>query len=469
MIYLKRFFFLLSILLCSSFTVDTQKPNVVFILVDDLGWTDLSSYGSTFYETPNVDFLANNGVKFTNAYAASNVCSPTRASIITGNYPARLDLTDFIPGKTEPNSKLHPPKWTKFLDATNNSIAKIFKKSGYTTAHIGKWHLGEDEKNWPENHGFDLNIGGWSLGQPIKNKKKNTNGYFAPYGNPKLMDGEVGEFLTKRLTNEAKQFIKNNQSKPFFLNLWFYSVHTPLQAEKDKIEKYQHKNNPSKHHKNPTYAAMVAHMDDAIGEIIKTLQDLQLDKNTIVVFTSDNGGLIGNHKRFTEKVTSNYPLKSGKGDVYEGGVRVPAIVYCPSKIKPKVEETPIMSIDFLPTLIDLSNIKNSNKSNFDGISLADVLLKNKKGKERALYWHYPHYHTEGAKPYSAVRFKNFKLIHHLETNKLELFDLENDIEENINLADKKPKTTVKLFRMLNQWKKDVNAQKPIKNKNYIQK
>ena len=444
-----------------------NKPNIIFILVDDLGWTDTSSYGSKFYQTPNIDYLASNGVKFTNAYAASNVCSPTRASILTGKYPARLHLTDFIPGKISPNTKLLPPKWNKFLDTSEITIAKAFKNYGYTTAHIGKWHLGKDKKYWPENHGFDINIGGWSSGQPIINKRKNSNGYFSPYGNPKLEDGKQGEYLTKRLTEEAKQFIKNNQSKPFFLNLWFYSVHTPLQAEKEKIEKYQRKKNKSIHHKNPTYAAMVEHVDDAVGEIIKTLQDLHLDKETIIVFTSDNGGLIGNHARFKEKVTSNYPLRSGKGDVYEGGVRVPTIFYYPSKIKPRAEKTPIISVDFFPTLLQLSEIKNKDDYNFDGVSLADILIKNENLEVRPLFWHYPHYHTEGAKPHSAIRFKNYKLIHHLETDSLQLFNLEKDIGEKINIANIKPKTTVKLFSMLQEFKQKVKAQEPIINLKYI--
>lgn len=462
----KVFIFLVLTFVFSSCHQKNEMPNVVFILVDDLGWTDTSSYGSEYYETPNIDELAKKGVKFTNAYAASNVCSPTRASIITGKYPASLHLTDFIPGKTEPNTILLPPNWTKYLDNSQQTIADILKENGYATAHIGKWHLGKEDIYWPKNFGFDINIGGWSSGQPIKNNNKNINGYFSPYGNPQLEDGQVGEYLTNRLANEAAQYIKQNKSKPFFLNLWFYSVHTPLQAQEDKIQKYKAKINTSKNHKNPTYAAMIEHMDDAVGKTIKTLKEYHLDTNTIIVFTSDNGGLVGNHPRFVEKVTSNYPLKSGKGDMYEGGIRVPTIIYYPSKIKPKVEDTPIMSIDFLPTLLELTQVKNVDKSEFEGVSLAKLLIDNEEIKNRPLFWHYPHYHTEGAVPYSAVRFNNYKLIHNLENDELELYNLNYDLGEKNNIAHKNLEITYYLYNMLQKWKKKINAQEPIVNPNY---
>ena len=451
----------------SNYKNQETKPNVIFILVDDLGFTDLSSYGSDYYQTPNIDKLVSKGVKFTNAYAASNVCSPTRASIITGKYPATLQVTDFIPGKTLPNSKLLPPKWQKYLDTTHNSMAKIFKANGYVTAHIGKWHLGKDSMYWPENHGFDINIGGWSNGAPVKNKNKNANGYFSPYGNPKLKDGKKDEYLTERLAKEAKNFIEQNHKKPFFLNLWFYSVHTPLQAKKEKVFKYRALLDSTKNHKNPVYAAMIEHMDEAIGEVFNTLKKLKIDNNTIIVFTSDNGGLVGNHERFTEKVTSNYPLRSGKGDIYEGGTRVPCVIYYPNKIKPHSESTPIISTDFLPTLIDLAELKKADDYKFEGVSLASLLTKKAPLKKRSLFWHYPHYHTEGAVPYSAIRFNEYKLIHDLETDSLELYNLEKDIGETNNLSTKNKKVTKELFTKLQQWKKSVKAQKPIVNTEYI--
>lgn len=464
--FLKLFFIFISLSFSNHKNQET-KPNVIFILVDDLGWTDLSSYGSDYYQTPNIDKLVSKGVKFTNAYAASNVCSPTRASIITGKYPATLHLTDFIPGKTLPNSKLLPPKWQKFLDTTHNSMAKIFKANGYVTAHIGKWHLGKDSLYWPENHGFDINIGGWSNGAPLKNKKKNANGYFSPYGNPRLEDVKKDEYLTERLAKEAKMFIEQNHKKPFFLNLWFYSVHTPLQAKQEKIEKYKALLDSTKNHKNAVYAAMIEHMDEAVGEIFNTLKSLQIEKNTIIIFTSDNGGLVGNHERFTEKVTSNYPLKSGKGDIYEGGIRVPCVIYYPKKIKPRSESTPIISADFLPTLVDLAELSEVKNKDFEGVSLASLLLTKTPLKERPLFWHYPHYHTEGAVPYSAIRLNQYKLIHNLETDSLELYNLEKDIGENNDLSTKNEQVKKELFFKLQQWKLSVKAQKPITNSEYI--
>lgn len=454
-------FFLLLLLLCCKH--EKVKPNVIFILVDDLGWTDLSSYGSEYYHTPNVDKLANQGIKFTNAYAASNVCSPTRASILTGKYPATLHLTDYIPGKDFPNAKLKPPKWQKYLDTSQVTIAEVFEKNGYKTAHIGKWHLGEDAIYWPENQGFDINIGGWSKGQPVKNIKKGKYGYFSPYGNPRLKDKKDGEYLTQRLTTEATKFIKEHKNTPFFLNFWLYSVHTPLQASQKKINKYNKLVDTTKSHKNPIYASMVEHMDDAVGQIINTLKELKLNKNTIIVFTSDNGGLIGNHPRFKEKVTSNIPLRSGKGDMYEGGIRVPCIVSYPNKIKIRIENTPIISLDFFPTLVDLSGLSQKTETEIEGISLAPLLLKNQPIRSRSLFWQYPHYHSEGAVPHSAVRFEKHKLIHNLETDSLELYNLEKDIGETNNLAYTNENLKKQLFLKLQKWKLFSKAQSPTAN------
>ncbi|MGB5982116.1 MAG: sulfatase [Nonlabens sp.] len=437
----------------------------MFILVDDLGWTDLGVYGSDFYQSSNVDKLASQGILFTNAYTASNVCSPTRASIMTGKYPATLDLTDYIPGRNFPEAKLAPPDWKKYLDTKELTIAEVFKANNYKTAHIGKWHLGEEEFYWPEHQGFDMNVGGYSRGAPIKNKAKGKNGYFSPYGNPRLEDGADGEYLTHRLASEAVTFINKNKDSPFFLNLWFYSVHMPLQARQDKINKYQSLLKEGQKHNNPTYAAMVEHMDDAVGTILKTLKSLDLDKNTIIVFTSDNGGLVGNHKRFKEKITSNFPLRSGKGDRYEGGVRVPCILYFPEKLKPRVEETPITSPDFFPTLIDLAGLIVEKEPEIDGVSLSDLLLENKKLEKRALYWHYPHYHLEGAVPYSAVQFDNYKLIHNLETDSLELYNLKKDISETTDLSAVETGKTDSLFTRLRKWKEAVKAQSPTMNHN----
>lgn len=460
-----KILFLLFLLSCQT---KIEKPNVIFILVDDLGWTDLGSYGSKYYQTPNIDKLAKKGIQFTNAYAASNVCSPTRASILTGKYPATLHLTDYIPGKQFPNAKLLPPKWKKYLDTSEVTTAEVFKNNGYKTAHIGKWHLGKDSIYWPENHGFDINIGGYSRGSPIQNKRKGKNGYFSPYGNPKLKDGSKDEYLTNRLAIEAKKFITKNKNTPFFLNFWLYSVHMPLQAKNEKIQKYESLKDYSKKHKNAVYAAMIEHMDEAIGIILKTLVELDLDKKTIIVFTSDNGGLVGNHKRFKESITSNFPLRSGKGDIYEGGVRVPCIFYYPNKMKPRVDDTPIISPDFLPTLINLTDLSIKKQTQFDGVSLASLLLKNEPLKSRPLFWHYPHYHLEGAVPYSAIRYNNYKLIHNSETNSLELYNLEKDIAETKNLRYDNEVLTQNLFSKLKQWKLSNQLQQPTSNPRYIE-
>lgn len=441
-----------------------EKPNVVFILADDLGWRDLSCYGSSFYQTPNVDALAKDGVCFTDAYSACTVSSPTRASLLTGKYPAKLHITDWIEGHKMPNAKLKVPDWTMYLPLEETTLAEVFKSNGYATAHIGKWHLGEDPKYWPENQGFDINIGGWRTGQPSVDKKKGYNGYFSPYGNPRLTDGPVGEYLEERLANEACNFIRQNQSKPFFLNFWLYNVHTPLQAKQDKIEKYLALVDSTKLQKNPTYAAMVEHADDAVGKVIAQLKALGLYENTIVIFTSDNGGLINNGKL---KVTNNAPLRLGKGERYEGGVRVPLIIKTANQVVPnRINNTPVISIDFMPTLIDLAKLKVDKKilKGIDGVDIKPLLItENGKLKRKSIFWHYPHYHTEGATPYSAVRSGDWKLIHTIETNSYELFNLKTDISETKNLIGSEPVIAGKLKKELEAWKKKMKAQMPTVN------
>lgn len=439
------------------------NPNIVFILVDDLGWTDLSVSGSDYYQTPNVDQLAKEGMMFTNAYSACTVSSPTRASILTGKYPAKLHLTDWIEGWKADNTKLQIPQWTMYLPQEEVTLAEIFRDAGYRTGHFGKWHLGKDEKYWPENQGFEVNVGGWAKGSPNRDKAENYSGYFSPYGNPRLTDGKDGEYLTERLTNEACSFIERYQKESFFLNFWLYNVHTPLQAEKEKIDKYKVLQDTAKRHKNPTYAAMVEHMDDAVGKLVKKLKKLNLYDNTIIVFTSDNGGLIGGG---IEKVTNNSPLRRGKGDKYEGGVRVPLIIKDKAgKINKRIESTPVISVDFLPTLVEISGISFDKTvlKNVDGISLKPLLQKsNGKIRRNSIYWHYPHYHREGATPYSALRNDNWKLIHIMETDSYELYNLATDIGEKNNLTATHPKMTKRLTRELENWKKKMNAQMPVK-------
>ena len=272
---------------------NSGKPNVVFFVVDDLGWKDITCFGSDFYQTPNVDKLAAMGTRFSNAYAACTVCSPSRAAIMSAKYPARINCTDWIEGWKYPKAKLKVPEWTMYMDTSEYTMAEAFKDAGYVTGHFGKWHLGEDSLYWPENNGFDVNIGGWSKGSPNKDKNKGGNGYFAPFANPRIKDLPDDDYLTERLASEACKFIDTNKDKQFFLNFWFYNVHTPLQAKQEKVDKYTGLVDSSKHQKNPTFAAMVEHMDDAIGQVIAKLESHGLLENTIIVFTSDNGGLIG--------------------------------------------------------------------------------------------------------------------------------------------------------------------------------
>ncbi|MBI9062679.1 MAG: sulfatase [Marinilabiliaceae bacterium] len=447
-----------------------SKPNVVFILVDDLGWTDLSVMGSRFYQTPNVDKLADRGTLFTNAYASCTVCSPTRASIMTGKYPATINCTDWIEGHKMPKAKLKVPEWTMYMDTAEFTLAEAFRDNGYNTGHIGKWHLGEDSLFWPENQGFDVNVGGWAKGSPHRNKKLGSNGYFAPFGNPRLTDQPDDHYLTERLANEACDYITQNHpdktGKPFFLNFWLYSVHTPLQAKDDKIAKYNALVDSSYYQKNPVYAAMVEHMDDAVGKVISQLKKDGLVDNTIIVFTSDNGGLIGRGKR---KVTNIHPLRNGKGHMYEGGVRVPLIIVDPRdrSLNGKSDE-PVIACDFYPTLVDMAQLEIPDQVNasFDGLSLQPLLKGEKELSREALYWHYPHYHTEGARPYSAVRKGDWKLIRFFEDDHYELYNLKEDISESRDMAAIQPEKREELKQMLFNWYEKVGAQMPAANPNY---
>ncbi len=454
-----------SIILLGCNAQKSEKPNVILILVDDMGWTDLGSFGSDLYQSPNIDKLAEEGIKFTNSYASCTVCSPTRASIVTGKYPARLNLTDWIEGHKYPWAKLNVPDWTMYLESSEYTIAEAFKDAGYKTAHFGKWHLGEKEENWPENHGFDLNVGGWKKGAPYRDKKKGYNGYFSPYGNPRLEDGPKDEYLTERLGDEVCNFIDKNRGDAFFVNLWFYNVHTPLQAKQEKIDKYKELSNENSRHQNPTYAAMVEHTDDAVGKIIDKLKEEGLFENTIILFSSDNGGLIGKPNR---EVTNNSPLRTGKGDIYEGGVRVPTIIYSPKhNFKTKKIDDPIISMDYYPTLTELAGISNEKIQNqtVDGKSLLS-LMEGKNSQREDIYWHYPHYHQEGGVPYSSVRMNDWKLIENFETNTFELYNLKDDISESKNLIDQNPEIASKLKNKLKNWREEVGAQYASPNENF---
>lgn len=443
---------------CSSTKKKKKKPNVVFILVDDLGWTDVTYNGSKYYQTPYIDSLAGKGVVFTNAYSACTVCSPTRASILSGKYPATINCTDWITGHIRPYAKLKVPDWSMYLDTTEYAMAEAFRDAGYVTAQIGKFHLGEEEFYWPENQGFDINIGGWKMGFPLS--------YFSPYKNPKIKDGPDGEYLTDRLANEACNFIAQNNENPFFLNLWFYNVHTPLQAKQKTIDKYKTIVDSSYMQRHPVYAAMVEHTDDAVGKVVSELEKQDLLENTIIVFTSDNGGLVGNPK---DQVTSNLPLRSGKGSMYEGGVRVPAIIIAPGVSSPGLKcHVPIISPDYFPTLMELTGIECGDKlqKGFDGISIVPLLRPKGTIERDAIFWHYPHYHTEGAVPYSAIRKGNWRLMYNYETNKYELYNLKDDIGEKHNLSETEIELRDTLIKELENWKAKVGAQIPVLNPNY---
>lgn len=431
-----------------------RPRNVVLILVDDMGQTDLSCYGSKFYETPHVDQLARDGVRFANGYSACTVCSPTRAALLTGKYPARLRITDWIAGHERPKAKLKIPDWQKFLRFEEITLAEQFKAAGYATASIGKWHLTPalkegDEAYYPEKHGFDLNVGGYARGQPPS--------YHAPYKIPTLAEGPVGEFLTDREAAEAVKFIEANKEKPFFLYLPHYAVHTPLGGKPDVIAKYQAKaaKLPDLKQKNATYAALVESVDDSLGTIRAALKRLKLDEDTIIVFTADNGGLL--------PVTDNSPFRVGKGSAYEGGVRVPLIIHAPGSGKAgHVETTPAMTIDLYPTLLDLAGAKPL-QSVVDGVSLAPLLRQGVKPDRADLFWHYPHYHPGGATPYSAIRSGDLRLVHFYEDGRDELYDLAADVGETKDLAAAQPDQAKALRARLEAWLKSVDAQLPAPN------
>ncbi|HUS05172.1 MAG TPA: sulfatase [Bryobacteraceae bacterium] len=443
---------------CAAAGAASAHLNVVFILMDDLGWADIGCYGSRFYETPNLDRLARQSVRFTNAYAACPVCSPTRASILTGKYPARLGLTNYLPGKHQlPYSKLLPPESVQFLAPEEITIAEAVKPAGYATASIGKWHLGPTAEYWPERQGFDVNIGGSSSGMP--------KSFFYPAweGNPPIK-GREGEYLTDRLTDEAVRFMKDNRSRPFFLYLPHYAVHVPIEAKKELIAKYKSKVKPGQFQNDPIYAAMIQSMDESVGRIMATLDELGIADRTVVFFNSDNGGLSAPEWKLVP-VTSNAPLREGKGHVYEGGIREPLIVRWPG-VKPRVEHTAVCSIDFLPTIIEAAGLPGRPDLHADGLSLAGLIKKSAPLPPRALYWHYPHYSNQLGKPAGAVRQGDFKLIEFYEDGRLELYNLKNDIGERHDLAREMPGRTRELHGMLTAWRRSVNAKMPTPNPKY---
>lgn len=455
---------LLMTLLALSSTVATASaqssslpspPNIIMLLADDLGWTGLRCFGSDLYETPNLDQLAEQGMKFTNAYAACTVCSPTRASIMTGMYPARLHLTDFIAGQNRPFAKMQVPNWTKRLEPKHKTVAEALQASGYRTGHVGKWHLNGKSPSkkilQPSDHGFDVSI----------SRPKGTQGYFLKPGTT----SKAGtNFLTDYLTDKACEFIERSPAKPFFLYFAYNVPHTPIQGRHDLVEYFEDKVSESAIHRNPTYAAMVASLDESVGRIVNKLEELGLSDNTIIVFTSDNGGLTqryGKHDGFTE----NLPLRRGKGSAYEGGVRVPAIVFWPGVTEPgSTCDEPIITIDYFPSFLQMAGLKSQTQ--VDGHSIVPLLRGSSKSLNRNLYWHYPHYHAGGDGPYSAIRSGNNRLIEFHEDNSVRLYDLATDMGELNDLSSEKPALTAELRNALQQWRQSVNAQMPSANPDY---
>jgi len=453
------------------------KPNIVFILVDDLGWTDTGCFNSSFYETPNIDKLAAEGMLFTNAYAACPVSSPTRASIMTGKYPARINTTDYF-GASQPenwrrNSPLLPAAYQNKLPLKEITIAETLKANGYNTFFAGKWHLG-GEGWFPENQGFDVNKGGIERGGPYGGKK-----YFSPYGNPKLTDGPDGEHLPDRLASETAGFIEANVDNPFLAYLSFYSVHTPLMGRPDLVEKYKQKalnvdtalvrfipegkRMARQVQEHAVYAAMVEAMDQAVGKVLKKLIDLNLQDNTIIIFMSDNGGLSTSEG----SPTSNLPLRAGKGWLYEGGIREPMIIKWPGvTIKGSVCNTPVISTDFYPTILDMAGLDALPEQHIDGQSFTRLLKGKRIKRNRELFWHYPHYGNQGGQPGSAVRVGKYKLIHFYYNNIIELYNLEEDIGEHNNLVKKLPDKVEELIEILDKWRISVDARVPTKNIGY---
>lgn len=449
-----------------------QKPkNVVVILADDLGWSDLDCYGADLHETPNLDKMAKDGMRFTRAYAASPVCSPTRGSLLTGSHPARLHMTIWRESAANPprDRPLIPPVTIENLPRSKASLAEQFHDAGYLTAVVGKWHLG-DMAHGPEAHGFDVNIGGTHWGAPTS--------FFYPYRGPfgsekefryipHLELGKEGEYLTDRLTKEAVRVIDGAGNRPFFLLMAHHAPHTPIQAKPGDIEYFQKKLKPAMKHQNPAYAAMIKSLDESVGEIVDHLERSGKSKDTVLVFTSDNGGFVGEYGGQT--VNNNHPLRSGKGSLYEGGIRVPLIVKCPGSIAPGSEfSAPVLSTDLPKTLLETSvpEMRQGAHSGPDGISLAAILRDPKIGiPSRSLFFHYPHYYSTTT-PAGAIQKDQMKLIEYFEDGRLELYDLARDPSETRNLAAQYPELSGRLHRELKDWRTRVEAQMPVRNPAY---
>ena len=465
---------------------DAAKPNIVFFLVDDLGYMDIGAYNPhTFYETPRVDSIADAGMRFTNGYAANPVCSPSRYALMTGKHPSRPDNTNFFSGMR--SGTFEPAPLHGQMDLDEVTLAEVLKENGYATCFAGKWHLGPTEELWPEHQGFDKNIGGHKAGSP-------PGGYFAPFKNPRLEDGPVGEHLPERLARDVNAWIDTVADKPFFAYVSFYSVHTPLQGRPELIEKYRKKAaaQPSVEdepefdaeeqvwpkvattvrkgktiksesgdrqvrirQRHATYAAMVESMDNAVGAVLDKLKELGLDDNTIICFTSDNGGLSTSEG----SPTSNLPLRGGKGWLYEGGIREPFIIAAPGTSQPGTQcDRPVVGMDFYPTLLELASAEQKPTRHLDGLSLVPLLKDPGASLDRkALYWHYPHYSNQGGFPGGVIRAGDLKLVERFEDGRVHLYDLAKDIAERNDIAAENPERVAEMRRDLHNWYREVDA------------
>lgn len=461
-------------------TKQENEPNIIFIVTDDLGWADLSCFGADLHETPNIDRFAEKSMVFTNSYSAGPVCSPTRASLMTGKTPAKLNYTVWseaakanAEGKRNGTSKYLEPLTLENLPLEETSIAEVLRQKDYLTAHVGKWHIG-DYMHFPNTQGFDVSVAASQRGA--------APSYFYPYmgivydefrfvgdlgldANGKYFTYREGEYLTDRLTDEALKIIEDAGSRPFFLNLSYYNVHVPLEAKTEDIAYFKNKLSPEYHHQNETYAAMVKNVDDNVGRLLKKMDELGISENTVVVFTSDNGGVIQKYKG--KVVTDNFPLREGKGSLYEGGIRIPTMIYYPKNPgNGQKNDVPISTIDYLPTVMDIAGIPN-DLENIEGKSFLP-LLEGKEAKtleNRALFWHFPHNYYD-TKPVSAMRDGNWKLLEYLEDGRIELYNLADDIGEGNNLADTNPQKAEELLNKLRKWKTDVGAKELRLNPDY---
>ena len=459
------FIFFLFIFSCNE---KISKPNLVFIIVDDLGWKDVGYMGSDFYETPNIDKLSKNSTVFNSAYSASPVCSPTRASIMTGKHHVRVNITDWIPGVDPKDRYLIGPEDIHQLPIEELTIGEILQSNGYSTMYSGKWHLGS-QGFYPENQGFDINKGGFEKGSPM-------GGYYSPYKNPRLTDGPEDEYLTDRLTEESISFIKErDKNKPFAVFLSFYNVHTPIQPNlkhidyyKDKLKTYSDTTTQTDiegdaisvlNQRNPDYASMVHSTDENIGKLISFLKQRNLYDNTLIIFTSDNGGLSTQAK---VAPTSTKPLRAGKGWLYEGGIRIPQLIKYINQKQQDLNNVPVVSYDLFTTIVNHLKLDYIDEKK-DGIDLSN--LSKEKNKRDYILWHFPHYHGSLWKPGSAIRNGDWKLLKFYEENKLELYNLKDDLSEQTDLSNKYPLIVKKLSYKMDEMLAEMNGKVPTINQN----